>query len=111
MAGMELVGAAAFMDGLGDMVDTFTPETDGYRLGNPVEYTAHQELGTVHQPGTPHFRPGMDATQAKMGQLWQQSEDVDEFLRLTALQWERETKSRAPVDSGTLRAGWETEPL
>jgi len=71
----------------------------------------YQEFGTAYQSGTPHFRPGADATEAKMAQLATQADDLDEWVRLVAFQWERETKSRAPVLTGTLRSSWAAEPL
>lgn len=109
---MELIGAAAFSSAIEDMIDYHTPETDGYLVGNSVEYTAHQEFGTVHQDGTPHFRPGMDATRAQLAQIAARASGIDEFMKLAALQWEAEAKSRAPVgETGNLRAGWETQPL
>lgn len=111
MAGMSLIGADAMADGFGELTDAFSSESDGYRMGTPVPYSIHQELGTARQSGTPHLRPGMDATKAKMGQLAMQAGDLDEFLKLTALQWEAETKSRAPTDTGNLKSSYQTDPL
>ena len=108
---MSLVGAGAFLDGLDDMKDTFSGDSDGYRVSTNVEYAIHQEMGTSSQPGTPHFRPGMDDAKAKMGQLALQADSMDEWLRLTALQWEASAKSYAPVDTGNLRGSYSTEPL
>lgn len=31
------------------------------RVWSDVPYAAHQEYGTVHQPGTPHVRPAIEA--------------------------------------------------
>ena len=111
MAGMNLLGAAAVVGGIDEMIDMFSGGSDGYRVATNVEYAAHQEFGTARQDGTAHFRPGMDATKAKMAQLATQASDLDEFLKLTALQWESETSSRAPVDTGNLKASWTAEPL
>lgn len=111
MAGMELIGAGAFLDGLDDMRDTFTQDSDGYRLGTAVEYADEQEFGSSAQPGTPHLRPGMDATRAQLGRIWSQSSGIDEWMRLVALRWEAETKSRAPVDTGNLRNSYSVEEL
>ena len=111
MAGMSLIGADAMADGFGELTDTFSGESAGYSVRTNVEYAPDQEFGTARQSGTPHFRPGMDATKAKMGQLALQANDLDEWLRLVALQWERETKLRAPVLTGNLKAGWTAEEL
>ena len=111
MAGMKLLGTSAFLSGLDDMVDTFSSGGDGYRVSTNTEYAAYQEFGTSRIGGTPHFRPGMDAAKAKMAQLATQASDLDEFLKLTAHQWEREAKSRAPVDTGTLKASYATDSL
>lgn len=111
MAGMSLLGASAFLSGLEDMADTFSSDSDGYRVSTNVEYAAAQEFSTARMAGTPHFRPGADATKAKMARIATQASDLDEFLKLTALQWEAETKSRAPVDTGNLKASYTTDPL
>ena len=71
----------------------------------------YQEFGTAHQSGTAHFRPGADATKAKMGQLALQANDLDDWLRLVASQWSAETKSRAPVLTGNLRDSYSVEEL
>ena len=111
MAGMSLIGAGAMLDGFGEMADTFSGSSNGYRMATTVSYAPFQEFGTAYQSGTPHFRPGADATEAKMAQLATQADDLDEWVRLVAFQWERETKSRAPVLTGTLRSSWAAEPL
>ena len=111
MAGMDLIGTAALLDGFDDMVDTFSGDSDGYRIGTPLEYGPPQEFGTAYQNGTPHFRPGMDATRAKLGQIALQASDLDEFLKLAALQWQSETQSRAPVEYGTLQASYQVDEL
>lgn len=111
MAGMSLIGASAFLGGLDEMTEAFTSSSDGYRMATNVEYAPYQEFSTAYQSGTPHFRPGADATRAKMAQLATQAADLDEFLRLTALQWQRETASRAPVEYGTLKASYQVDPL
>lgn len=111
MAGMSLAGAGALIDGFDEMVETLGGSSSGYVMGTNVPYSVHQELGTSSQPGTPHVRPGMDATYAKMGRLALQADDVDEWLRLTALQWLRETKVRAPTDTGNLKSSYQVDEL
>lgn len=111
MAGMSLLGAGAFLDGLDDMRDTFSGDSDGYRMGTAVEYADDQEFGTSAQPGTPHLRPGMDATKAQLPRISGKASGIDEWMRLVALRWEAETKSRAPVDTGNLRSSYTTEEL
>ena len=111
MAGMSLIGAAALVDGFDDMIDTFSGSSDGYLMGTNVPYAVHQELGTARQEGTAHVRPAMDATYAQMGRLALQADNLDEWLKLTALQWLRETQSRAPVDTGHLKGSYQVDPL
>jgi hypothetical protein len=38
MAGMSLIGAGAMLDGFGEMADTFSGSSNGYRMGTNVEY-------------------------------------------------------------------------
>ena len=111
MAGMSLLGTAAFLEGVDDMVDMFSASSDGYRVATNVEYAPHQEFSTAYQSGTPHFRPGLDATRAKLGQLALQASNLDEFLRLTAMTWQREVQTRAPVDTGNLRSSYTVSEL
>ena len=98
-------------DGFGELADAFSSESDGYRMATTVPYAPPQEFGTAYQSGTPHFRPGMDATKAKMGQLALQADDLDDWQRLVAYQWSAETKSRAPVLTGRLRDSYSVEEL
>lgn len=109
MAGMQLLGAAAFLDGLDDMKDAFAAGDGGYRVGTPVRYAPHQEFGTAYQDGTPHFRPGFDATMGHLPRLEAQASSIKGWMRLVALRWQAEAQSRAPVDSGTLRASYTVE--
>lgn len=111
MVGMSLIGAGAMLDGFGELAETFSGSSNGYRVATNVEYAPFQEFGTASQSGTPHFRPGADATEAKMAQLATQADDLDEWVRLVAFQWEREVKTRSPVDTGTLRNSWAAESL
>jgi len=111
MAGMSLLGAGAFLSGIDEMVETFDSDSGGYRLATNVQYADTQEFGSAFQDGTPHLRPGADATRAQMAQIATVAEDLDEFLKMTALRWESETKSRAPVDTGNLRASWSVSEL
>lgn len=110
MAGMQLLGAATFLDALDDLKDTYSGG-DGYVMGTNAPYAPPQEFGTYAQSGTPHLRPSIDATKREMGRLAAQADDLDQFLRLTALNLEAETKERAPVLTGHLRASYETQEL
>ena len=38
-------------------------------VGTNVEYAAHQEYGTVHQGGTPHVRPALEANRDQLVQI------------------------------------------
>ena len=38
MAGMSLIGADEMADGFGELTDTFSNESDGYRMATTVEY-------------------------------------------------------------------------
>ena len=49
---------------------SYTYEVDSrgrwVEISTNVEYAPYQEYGTVHQPGTPHVRPGIEAVIPKM---------------------------------------------
>lgn len=109
--GMRLTGAAAFLDALDDLKDTYTADGDGYVVGTNVPYSIHQEFGTYKMAAQPHVRPGIDATRAQMAEFATRADDLDEFLSLTAHHLEGEIKTRAPVDTGHLRASYRTEKL
>lgn len=40
----------------------------GY-VGTNLDYAIHQEYGTVHQSGTPHLRPALEANQKEFPEL------------------------------------------
>lgn len=111
MTGMNLTGVAQFVDALDDLKDTYTASSDGWVVGTNVEYGLYQEFGTYSQPGTPHVRPGVDATRSGLPRIAAQASDLDAFMRLAALQLEEEIKRRAPVDTGNLRASYKAEEL
>jgi hypothetical protein len=107
---MSLLGAAAFTDAIADTVDMFTA-TDKWVVGTNVRYAPPVEFGTYKMAAQPHVRPGIDATEAQMARLAAGADDIDEFLRLTAFQLEREIKARTPVLTGNLRASYRAQKL
>lgn len=43
---------------------------DGARVGTPVEYGPHVELGTTNQPAQPYLVPAVVNSQAKLRQIY-----------------------------------------
>lgn len=79
---------------------------NGYRVGTEVDYSIHQEYGTSRHPAQPHMRPAIDDTRRQLGRIAANADDLDDYLFKAAVYLEGETKRRAPVDTGRLRASY-----
>lgn len=102
---MNLLGAAAVLEGLDDIVDAMVTN-DAWVIGTNVPYASEQEFGNSYQSGTPHLRPGFDEAIAGFEHRMSAADSVDAELERTAFMVERMTKSYAPVDTGHLRASY-----
>lgn len=133
MASIELEGAGAVENAIGDMVDNWGSGAEPREITNDTSYAPHVEWGTasheitvntapvltngtdffgkkVNHPGTdpqPYFRPAADATGAAMGRLALAANSLDEFLQLTSNYFYGEAVTRTPVDTGQLKRAWE----
>lgn len=102
---MRLFGAGALIDEMTERV-AMMRAGDGYAVGSHLDYSLDQEYGNSHQAGTPHMRPGIDATRQHMARLALQADNLDEYLQLVSLRLVNEVQTRAPVDTGALRASY-----
>lgn len=78
-------------------------------VGTNVNYAPHQEWGTEHQRGTPHVRPAVQTVDGNVEQIASAADDADDLLLLLGLAIQGEIKTRAPVDTGNLRASYRIE--
>lgn len=106
--GIELTGVAGMLEAIDDIKDALIIR-DKWVIGTNVPYASFQEFGTSYQTGTPHLRPGFDQTVAKFDAIAGDMDDGQEIVKEIALEIERETKLKAPVDTGHLRASYRTE--
>jgi hypothetical protein len=103
MAGITVTGVDSFVSA----IEEATNQSEGaYRVSSNVNYSVFQEYGTRFQSGTPHVRPGVDATTQQMARIAVSANSLDDFLSRTADVLEGEIKSRAPVDTGNLRSSY-----
>lgn len=106
---IRIDGTAAMFDAFDDIQDAMVPDMNGYSIGTNVEYSIHQEMGTINQSGTAHLRPGFDSAVASLGGLAAGADSTSVILRRLSLEIERKTKALAPVDTGNLRASYRAE--
>ena len=134
-ASLELDGLDEFTGELERFADDFD-DADGYSVVNPTDYAAIIEFG--RGPVTPEsadalrfevdgevvyamrsgpvapqpmIRPAVDEAKRQVGTIARSADSLDEVLYRTALAIEARAKRRSPVDTGTLRAAWRTQPL
>ena len=107
---LDLDGFDSINQGLEDVEEDWTGPSD-YKVSSDVEYAFYQEFGTRYQSGTPHVRPGVDATKAKVARVAASASDIDEFMRKAANLTQREIQSRAPVNTGRLRSSYTVSPI
>lgn len=107
---MKLIGAGGLIQAFDEIADWASGGDAEWVVGSPVEYSVYQEFGTSRMPAQPHFRPAIESTEAQMARFATQASGLDEFIKLTALHLEGEAKSRAPVDTGKLRASYTAQP-
>lgn len=110
MAGMQLVGAALFIEDLHDTTRQWRSDAV-WAIGSPASYADDQEFGTAYQSGTPHLRPAVRATEAAMAEIAMDADGMDDYLRRIAFHIETGTKRRAPVLTGYLRSSYAAEQI
>lgn len=106
----NLAGYASIISTLEDFKGSFSTDASVV-VGTNTEYAPHQEFGTKYQQGTPHVRPAVQAVGGSVDRIASSADSADDLLLLLGLAIEGEIKTRAPVDTGTLRASYRTEKL
>jgi len=110
MSFATLAGFAAVMDGLSDLLEDMTTDATVV-MGTNVAYAPHQEFGTRNMPAQPHVRPAIQSVSGRAEQVAAQADSAEDLLFMLGLRIETETKRRAPIDTGNLRASYRTEKL
>lgn len=105
-----LAGASALKNALQDFGDAFNANKS-YVVYTDVEYAQYQEYGTVHQPGTPHFRPAVEKTSANFGQYLKNSSSIEVGLERAAQEVAATAARMAPVDTGQLRNSYTVQSV
>lgn len=130
MAGMELDGADALTNEMGNVVENWGQPVSDREVTNSVDHAAPVEFGAVIEPTNaeylhfwvdgeevftkgpivqdpqPYFRPAVDDTGAEMARIAQQADSLDDFVERTSLYFHTEAAQRTPRDTGELQAGW-----
>lgn len=75
-----------------------------YVVGTNVHYAPYQEFGTYKMSPNPFMRPAANEVRANIRTYLSQASTLGDAVRLAALDVERRAKSKAPVDTGRLRA-------
>lgn len=103
-------GFGAAFQAFDALEEAMTPEVHGYSIGTNVRYAPFQEFGTSYQSGKAHLRPAFDQVVAiELQSITATSDDAGVILKKAALEIERLTKIRAPVDTGNLRDSYRAE--
>lgn len=103
MAGLELLGTAAVLDGLDELRDFAQPAE--YIVGTNVRYSVFVEFGTSKMAAQPYLRPAAEKVMnEEADQLAELADSTEDLVKGIALAIEREAKKKVPVDTGNLRA-------
>lgn len=100
--GVSLVGG-------GQIVEEFEAVATGdtapdYIVGTGVEYAAYVEFGTSKMQAQPYLEPAVRTVMRNLGRYEEEADDIEELIKILALEIEREAKQGCPVDTGTLRS-------
>lgn len=99
--GLKVLGASSVLSALNDLrVPGDSPE---YVVGTNVEYAPYVEFGTSKMSAQPYLRPAADKAQSNLSAIAGDANDLEHAIRLIALDIERESKRRCPVDTGNLK--------
>lgn len=103
---MRLEGVTGAIEAFDDIEDALSVRKR-WTIGTHVYYAPFQELGTLYQSGTKHLRPGFDHVVNSFDTMFVATvEDAEALLDMVAFRIERETKLRAPVETGNLRGSY-----
>lgn len=104
--------------GIGQAVRAFNTVREGfsgdarYIVGVGAEYGAYVEFGTSKMAAQPYLFPAArHVFETEYERHAERATSADDLVRRLALAIEREAKTRAPVDTGNLRASIEAAPL
>ena len=100
---VNLTGIGSLLATLDSMEERWTTEVT-YVVGTNVEYAVHVEFGTSRMAAQPYLRPAAERTNRQLDQIAAQTDDVEEFVRLAAIEVETIAKEVVPVDTGNLQA-------
>jgi len=98
--GMSVLGIGAALDMFEDIKDA--AEESHWRVGTNTEYAPAQEFGTTKMPAQPHLRPAVRMVMHDIDRYAAKAKDLPDLIRILALEIEKITKIRAPVDTGQL---------
>ena len=100
---VNLTGVAGLVATLDGLEERWTTEVT-YVVGTDVEYAVHVEFGTSQMAAQPYLRPAAERTNRRLDEIAAQADDVEEFVRLAALEVEAISKEVVPVDTGNLQS-------
>lgn len=100
--GVNLTGVGSLYAALDGMEERWTTEVT-YVVGTNVEYAVYVEYGTSKMVAQPYLRPAAERTNRQLDQIAAQTDGVEEFVRLAAMQVERIATEVVPVKSGNLQ--------
>lgn len=105
MTGID--GMLHTLDGLNEAMSV---QGSGFSIGTNVRYSTFQEFGTSYQSGKAHLRPGFDAVVAlEMDRIIANNDNAEAIVTKIALEIERQTRIRSPVDTGNLKNSYRAE--
>lgn len=99
----DLTGTASLVSTLDGIDERWTTDVT-YVVGTDVKYAIHVEYGTSKMAAQPYLRPAAERTNRQLDQIAAQADDVEEFVRLAALEVEAISKEVVPVDTGNLQS-------
>lgn len=111
MIDFQVSGQKGIVNWLTGGCDIVSDKSQGWIIGTNVEYAVYVHFGTSKQRAQPYLFPAAEKVIARSDQYWQQSSNVNEFIRKLAMEIERVAKHYCPVDTGNLMNSIEAEKL
>lgn len=87
------------------------PQEAEYRVNAGTSYAVYVEFGTKHMEAQPFLRPAVNQTMREAESIFEDSDDVDEFVEALAERIQEHAKESVPVRTGRLKRSITVEEL
>lgn len=93
------------------MLEEAKPQTAEYRVKADTSYAVYVEFGTKYMEAQPYLRPAVNQTMREAESIFENSDDIEDFVENLAERIQEIAKDRVPVRTGQLKRSITVERL